>query len=99
MKYITLFETDAAYNAATLDLPNVSLVEENMSVGFKPWVDPYAGHDYVEIGGLKWATMNVGATGVTDYGLYFQWGDTQGYTASQCGSVQGCRGGILRSRR
>ena len=47
------------------------------------------GHEYVEIGGLKWATMNVGATGITDYGLYFQWGDTQGYTASQVGSGTG----------
>ena len=46
-------------------------------------------HDYVEIGGVKWATMNVGATGVTDTGLYFQWGDTQGYTASQVGSGEG----------
>ena len=44
------------------------------------------GHEYVEIGGLKWATMNIGANNVTDYGLYFQWGDTQGYTAFQVGS-------------
>lgn len=47
------------------------------------------GHDYVEIGGLKWATMNVGASSITDYGLYFQWGDTQGYTASQIGTGSG----------
>ena len=52
-------------------------------------IDPYAGHEYVEIGGLKWATMNVGANSVTDYGLYFQWGDTQGYTADQVGSGSG----------
>lgn len=37
---------------------------------------------YVEIGGLKWATMNVGATTVagsyeTCYGDYFAWGETQ----------------------
>ena len=38
MKYITLFETAAAYDAATLDLPNVSLIEETMSVGYKPYV-------------------------------------------------------------
>lgn len=44
------------------------------------------GHDYVEIGGIKWATKNVGASSVTDYGLYFQWGDTQGYTAEQVGT-------------
>ena len=48
--------------------------------------DPYNGHAYVEIGGLKWATMNIGANSVTDYGLYFQWGDTTGYLSSQCGS-------------
>jgi len=43
------------------------------------------GHDYVEIAGIKWATMNVGAKKVTDHGLYFQWGDTKGYTTSDVG--------------
>lgn len=43
-------------------------------------------HEYVEIAGIKWATMNVGAESITDAGLYFQWGDTQGYTADQVGS-------------
>lgn len=33
--------------------------------------------------------MNVGATSETDYGLYFQWGDTKGYTESQVGSGEG----------
>ena len=41
---------------------------------------------YVEIGGVKWSTMNIGASTETDAGLYFQWGDTQGYTASQIGT-------------
>ena len=45
------------------------------------------GHEYVEIGGLKWATMNVGATTVagsyeTCYGDYFAWGETQPRYAS-----------------
>lgn len=40
------------------------------------------GHEYVEIRGLKWATMNVGATTVagsykTCYGDYYAWGETQ----------------------
>ncbi len=40
------------------------------------------GHAFVEIGGLKWATMNVGATTVagsyaTCYGDYYAWGETQ----------------------
>ena len=30
--------------------------------------------------------MNIGAESVTDTGLYFQWGDTQGYTAEQVGT-------------
>ena len=45
-------------------------------------------YDYVDLGlpsGTLWATKNVGATNETDYGLYFQWGDTQGYTSEQVG--------------
>lgn len=36
------------------------------------------GHDYVDLGlpsGLKWATMNVGAKEVSDYGSRFAWGE------------------------
>lgn len=36
-------------------------------------------HEYVVIGGLKWATCNIGATKPTDYGWYFSWGNTEGY--------------------
>ena len=46
----------------------------------------YNGHDYVEIGGIKWATMNIGANSVTDYGQYFQWGDTTGYVTANVGT-------------
>lgn len=46
-------------------------------------------YEYVEIAGTKWATMNIGANSVTDTGLYFQWGDTSGYTAAQVGSGSG----------
>lgn len=82
-KFLTLFDTQADYDAAesTLDLPNVSLVAESNTLFYKPYV-----HEYVEIGGIKWATMNVGAMDVTDYGLLYQWGDTEGYTADQVGS-------------
>ena len=37
------------------------------------------GHEYVEIGGIKWATCNVGAEKVIDYGKYFAWGETKGF--------------------
>ena len=48
--------------------------------------DPYNGHEYVDLGlpsGLKWATCNVGASNPQDYGLYFAWGETTGYTGEQ----------------
>ena len=48
-------------------------------------------YDYVDLGlssGTKWATMNVGASKPSDAGLYFQWGDTSGYTADQVGNVK-----------
>ena len=31
--------------------------------------------------GTKWANMNIGAEKPEDFGLYFAWGETQGYTA------------------
>lgn len=42
------------------------------------------GHEYIEIAGRKWATMNVGATTVagspeTAYGDYYTWGETDTY--------------------
>ena len=43
----------------------------------------YRGHEYVEIDGIKWAVTNVGAEKETDGGLYFAFGETQGYTDSQ----------------
>jgi len=88
MKYLRKFETEAEYSAATIYTPSVSLIADDMSVKFDQYV-PTPTHEYVEIAGLKWATMNVGANSVTDTGLYFQWGDTQGYTADQVGSGEG----------
>ena len=41
----------------------------------------YRGHEYVEIGGVKWAVTNIGAEKESDSGLYFAFGETQGYTA------------------
>ena len=45
-------------------------------------------NEYVDLGlpsGLLWAKYNIGATSEEEAGLYFQWGDTQGYTAEQVG--------------
>lgn len=89
--FISNFQTTAelaTFSATTsFQRPHVSLTKDDKQVHF--FKDPYNGHEYVEIGGLKWATMNVGATGITDTGLYFQWGDTQGYTSSEVGTSSG----------
>jgi uncharacterized protein (TIGR02145 family) len=89
--YLKEFSTHSEYeqyiNGSGAILPNVSICKTEGDVHYNP--DPYAGHEYVEIGGLKWATMNVGANSITDTGLYFQWGDISGYTAEQVGRDEG----------
>lgn len=50
------------------------------------------GYDYVDLGlpsSTLWATCNVGSDKPSEYGLYFQWGDTVGYTADQVGTGEG----------
>ena len=82
MIYLKLFQNSTEYNVYTADtanfiLPNVSLTVDNDTVHYNPYVDPYAGHEYVDLGlpsGTKWATMNVGASSETDYGNYYQYG-------------------------
>ncbi len=51
-------------------------------------------YDYVDLGlpsKLKWAKCNIGANSEEEFGLYFQWGDTQGYTAKQVGNGEGLK--------
>jgi hypothetical protein len=79
MKYLKKFENHASYEEARqiLDLPNVSYCVTENEVHYNPFVDPYNGHKYVDLGlpsGTKWATMNVGASSVTDYGNYYMYG-------------------------
>ena len=49
-------------------------------------ITPPAESTPVDLGlpsGLKWAAGNIGAKNPEDYGLYFAWGETVGYTAEQ----------------
>ena len=98
MIYLKEFSTENEYLTYRNDKskylkPNVSLSDDNGSVyyNYPPKPKPN-GHDYVDLGlpsGTLWATMNVGASKPSDYGLFFQWGDTDGYTADQVGRVDG----------
>ena len=83
MKYIKKYENGTAYNNASLILPNISLISSDNSLHINPDTNTSPQYDYVEIGGIKWATKNLGATKIGDYGLFFQWGNTQGYTYQQ----------------
>ena len=82
MIYTKLFEEHDDYveyiGSGDAVLPNVSCCEDTPNeVYYNPTVDPYNGHDYVDLGlpsGTKWATMNVGAASVTGYGDLFQYG-------------------------
>lgn len=95
MKYVKKFNTYSAYQIYTSSnnfiQPNVSLcIDTDETYCTSPTgttykiTDSYHGHEYIEIGGLKWATKNVGANNITDTGFFFHWGDTQGYTTQQC---------------
>ena len=96
-KYLKLFNEHSEYKSfiQTEDFirPNVSYCIEENEVHYNPiWVPNANGHAYIDLGlpsGTLWATMNVGANTETDYGLYFAWGETEGYTASQVGSGEG----------
>lgn len=86
--YIKTFDQQTEYetyiNSENALLPNMSYCRDNNRAYFnkKPG-DPYNGHEYVDLGlpsGTLWAKCNVGANNETDYGLYFAWGETQGYT-------------------
>ena len=62
------------------NLPNLDNFVTNETLNKLLAVSKY---EFVDLGlpsGLKWATCNVGATKPEEYGLYFAWGETQGYS-------------------
>ena len=96
MRYIRKFSNINSYESYKrllddTDTPNISLCDTDDEVYQTPKIIPlvFNEHNYVEISGLKWATMNIGATKPSDPGLFFQWADIQGYTADQCGNEDG----------
>ena len=56
------------------DNTNEIAVNTISSVSSSGWTTPY-----VEINGLKWAKMNIGANSETEAGYYFSWGGIVGY--------------------
>lgn len=90
MKHIKYFPTEAEYNAFVESnefvLPNVSYALNVDTVYFHPEQLVASAYNMVDLGlpsGLLWADRNIGAASPEDAGLYFQWGDTVGYTAEE----------------
>lgn len=68
----------------TNDYASLEAVDFNRVVYDKPndliYVQSPTKYEFVDLGlSVKWATYNVGATSPEESGLFFQWGDTQGY--------------------
>ena len=90
-KYLKIYTTHDDYinDIQNFDHPNVSHCINDEHVHYELNAN---GHSYVDLklpSGTLWATMNVGASSETDNGLFFAWGETQGYTAAQVGSEEG----------
>ena len=84
MKNLNIFSSVTEYENAksggVLNKPNVSFVNEDSSVRYFTDIK----YEYVDLGlSVKWATCNVGASSPEEYGLYFAWGETIGYTGEQ----------------
>ena len=66
---LALFTTEDGYTLIALkkvDISNISYEEVDLGLP----------------SGIKWANKNIGAQTVDDYGTYFSWGNTEGYTIS-----------------
>ena len=84
------FKAGSAYNFAITSFPSGT----NASGEDASWEEEESsntdnGHEYVDLGitddngkTIYWATCNVGAESPEEYGDYFAWGETTGYTAS-----------------
>ena len=83
MKYINYFSKTEDLNkfaeAETYkeNIPFLFYVKDSNNSVFKPYK-----YKFVDLGlpsGLRWAECNVGANSPEEVGLYFQWGETEGY--------------------
>lgn len=85
MKYFTKGEPTLGSLDYKVDLTNdnINILSNNIPL-----------YNFIDLNlpsGLLWADRNIGAATPEDAGLYFQWGDTVGYTAEQVGNGEGLK--------
>lgn len=85
-KYLKLFENHLQYESFTQTeefiKPNVSHCIAENEVHYNPYIQ----YEKIDLGlpsGNLWSSCNVGSKYPWENGLYFAWGETQGYTAEQ----------------
>ena len=91
MKKTLNFDTQASYDAIknSLEYPTITYIKETDIM----YIMQPSLYDYVDLGlSVKWAAWNVGATKPEEYGLYFAWGETQGYNVY---NVEGSYSGTI----
>jgi len=95
MKHIKKFSTGILYeafiNSQNFIRPNVSLIKDNNSIMYNPYIEPsnQISYNFIDLGlpsGTKWANKNLGAENDYDSGLYFNWANTIGTTTEDIGS-------------
>ena len=85
LKLITEYE-DNSDRYIRCNKEYISKLGNRLKIGYKKDNNHFIYHNgctYVDLGlpsGTKWGVMNIGAENETDYGLYFAWGETKGYT-------------------
>ena len=90
-RFLKIFSNQNDYDSqkdSVMGMPHVVLLEDTNEVVYASENNDEGTTSYemVDLGlpsGIKWANMNVGATKESDPGLFFQWGDTVGYTQTQ----------------
>lgn len=88
-KYLNI--TDGGFNHIKsyyheFSKPYIEYNKEDNKIYYEQPLD--TNYDYVEIGGIKWATKCIGATSPYTYDAwFFQWGETQGHIELHSSSV------------
>lgn len=90
-RYLKKFSSQSDYESqkdSVMGMPHVVLFDDTKEVVYasenETPSDPFNGHEYVDLGlpsGTLWATKPI--TNANGEPLYFQWGDTEGWTAEQ----------------
>ena len=80
-------------NQTSIGQQDYNLVEKVGEVGINIF-SPSSLYKAIDLGlpsDILWADRNIGAATPEDSGLYFQWGDTEGYTTEQVGNGEGLK--------